>query len=352
MKNTFKFLLATILFVGLWSCEDEQDLMFLTPPASFNILTPEAGTSVVLTPELQNNPALTISWSSADYGSPASITYDVEIAKAGTDFETFLVAGNTTNTNITWLVSELNSAAVAAGLTPFTEDGLDIRIKASTGTSDSQPVYSNAITVLVTTYTTELPKLAVPGNHQGWNPPTAPRLAASGFGETDYEGYVWLDGGYKFLAPDGSGNFNWGNTDYGDNGDFSGILAEQNESDCTATAGYYRVQANTTALTYNSTAVSWGIIGAATPTGWDSDTDFVYNSTTQKLEIASIALVPGAFKFRGNNAWSNGFDFGTVNADGFLVEGGDLTFDGPAGNYKVVLDLSNPREYTFELIAL
>ncbi|MFN7015291.1 MAG: DUF5116 domain-containing protein, partial [Bacteroidia bacterium] len=117
-------------------------------------------------------------------------------------------------------------------------------------------------------------------------------------------------------------------------------------------AGFYRVRANTTDLTYTTTAVSWGIIGSATPTGWDSDTDFTYNPATKKLEIASIALVPGAFKFRGNNAWSNGFDLGTVNADGFLVDGGDLTFSGAAGNYKVILDLSNPRRYTYELIAL
>ena len=105
-------------------------------------------------------------------------------------------------------------------------------------------------------------------------------------------------------------------------------------------------------MTYSTTAVSWGIIGAATPTGWDSDTDFTYNPTTKKLEIASIALVPGNFKFRGNNAWNNGFDLGTVNADGYLVDGGDLTFSGTAGNYKVILDLSNPRRYTYELIAL
>ena len=104
--------------------------------------------------------------------------------------------------------------------------------------------------VLLKTYTTDLPKIAVPGNHQGWNPPTAPRLAASGFGETDYDGYVWLDGGYKFVGPDGSGNFNWGNTDWGDDGSFSGVLAETGESDCSATVGYYRVQANTTTRTW------------------------------------------------------------------------------------------------------
>ena len=90
------------------------------------------------------------------------------------------------------------------------------------------------ITIIVTPFTTDLPKIAVPGNHQGWDPPTAPLLAASGFGETDYEGYVWLDGGYKFVAPNETGGFFWGNTDWADDGTFTGKLVENDETDCTA----------------------------------------------------------------------------------------------------------------------
>lgn len=356
MKNIFKSLLAvSALSLALISCEDEQDLSFLTPEAEFEILSPNSGDAVELNPETTTNPGLSLTWSEADFGTPTEITYTIEIDKTGDEFDSPYVVTSTTNTFVTINSEELNGAALAVGLTPFSQEGIDIRIKATIGTGTNES-YSNTIVYLVTSYSTDLPKLAVPGNHQGWsdanNFESAPRIAASGFGLTDYEGYMWLDGEFKFLGPNGSGNFAWGNTDWGDNGDFSGILAEANESNCTAVAGFYRVRANTEALTYTTTAVSWGIIGAATPNGWDSDTDFTYNPATKKLEIASIALVPGAFKFRGNNAWSNGFDLGTVNADGFLVEGGDLTFSGAAGNYKVILDLSNPREYTYELIAL
>jgi len=269
-----------------------------------------------------------------------------------TNFETIIPAGSTNNRFVVWTVEALNGVALQAGLVPYTAGDLDIRIKSSLGSNEDMVAYSNIIKLTVTPFTTDLPQLAVPGNHQGWSPGSAPRIAAAGFGQTDYEGYVWLDGEFKFVAPNGSGIYDWGNTDWGDNGDFTGILVETGESNCTAITGYYRVKANTSTLTYSTTAVSWGIIGSATPTGWDSDTDLTYNPTTKKLEIASIALVPGAFKFRGNNAWSNGFDLGTVNADGFLVDGGDLTFSGAAGNYKVILDLSNPRRYTYELIAL
>jgi len=138
------------------------------------------------------------------------------------------------------------------------------------------------------------------------------------------------------------------NTDWGDDGSYTGKLVEQNEENCKVAAnGYYFVKADTDALTYSTTAVNWGIIGAATPTGWDSDTDLVYNAATRTLEV-NINLTAGGFKFRGNNEWG-AFDLGTVDADGLLQGGGDLTFDSAPGNYHVVLDLSNPRAYTFTL---
>ena len=354
MKNLLKIGALAILFIANVSCEND-DQTIINPSGGPELLTPLTGSAYVLNPATASAEVTTLVWNHADYGVQTEINYEVEFSIADTEFAVITSGGLTNNRFITFTHESLNAIALSAGLTPYTAGDLDLRIKSSLGTNEDVIAYSNVVTITVTPYTTDLPKLAVPGNHQGWsdanNFESAPRIAASGFGETDYEGYMWLDGEFKFLAPNGA-TFAWGNTDYGDNGDFSGILVETGESNCSAIAGFYRVRANTTDLTYTTTAVSWGIIGSATPTGWDSDTDLTYNPTTKKLEIASIALVPGAFKFRGNNAWSNGFDLGTVNADGFLVDGGDLTFSGAAGNYKVILDLSNPRRYTYELIAL
>ena len=354
MKNLLKIGALAVLFIANVSCEND-DQTIINPSGGPELLTPLTGSAYVLNPATASAEVTTLVWNHADYGVQTEINYEVEFSIADTEFAVITSGGLTNNRFITFTHESLNAIALSAGLTPYTAGDLDLRIKSSLGTNEDVIAYSNVVTITVTPYTTDLPKLAVPGNHQGWsdanNFESAPRIAASGFGETDYEGYMWLDGEFKFLAPNGA-TFAWGNTDYGDNGDFSGILVETGESNCSAIAGFYRVRANTTDLTYTTTAVSWGIIGSATPTGWDSDTDLTYNPTTKKLEIASIALVPGAFKFRGNNAWSNGFDLGTVNADGFLVDGGDLTFSGAAGDYKVILDLSNPRRYTYELIAL
>ncbi|MDP5096536.1 MAG: SusE domain-containing protein, partial [Flavobacterium sp.] len=304
MKKILKSILSLTLIVSLVSCEDEQDLLFLTPEGSFQILTPTTGDEVVLDATTPLNPGLTLSWEDANYGSTATeITYEVEIDKTGDEFDTPLVITSTTNSYITVTSDALNSAVAAVGLTPFSQGSIDIRIKASVGIQGSEVQYSNVINYLVTPYSTDLPKLSVPGNHQGWNPPTAPTLAASAFGETDYEGYVWLDGGFKFLAPDSSGAFNWGNTDWGDDGSFSGVLVEQDETDCSASAGYYRVNADTAALTYSTTLTNWGIIGAATPGGWDASTPLTYNPDSKMWE-GVMALGADEFKFRANDAWT------------------------------------------------
>ena len=351
MKKIFKISALALLFFAGVSCEND-DQTIAAASGGPELLTPLDGSTYELDPAAGSDELTTLVWNHADYSVQTEVNYTVEVALADTDFETIITAGTTTNRFIVWTHEGLNAVALEAGLTPYTEGDLEVRVKSALGSNAEMVACSNVITISITAYTTDLPTIAVPGNHQGWAPATAPLLAASGFGQTDYEGYVWLDGEFKFIAKNSAGVFAWGNTDWGDDGTFSGVLVETGESNCTATTGYYRVKANTTDLTYSAAPVSWGIIGAATPTGWDSDTDLTYNPTTKKLEIASIALVPGAFKFRGNNAWSNGFDLGTVNADGYLVDGGDLTFSGAAGNYKVILDLSNPRRYTYELIAL
>lgn len=349
----YKLLLLLVFIVTASSCDNEDDVYTLNAQGSGEITAPESGFKQVLNPEEeQTNTAFTLIWSPADYDIPVEINYNIEFAKSGTDFAEAILAGSTSNTNMTWTIGDFNSKVVGAGLSPFTEGNMDIRIISTVG-SGSTPQISESITVLITPFTTDLPTIAVPGKHQGWDPPTAPLLAASAFGTTDYEGYVWLtiegDEGFKFLAPDQAGNFNWGNIDWGDDGTNTGKLVEEDETNCKVDAdGYYLVNADIGELTYATKAVSWGIIGAATPTGWDSDTDLVYDAATRTLSV-DIDLTPGPFKFRGNNEWGE-FDLGTVDDDGFLQGGGDLTFDGPAGNYHLVLDLSNPRAYTYSLV--
>ncbi len=352
MKYLFKFCLIsfTLLFI---SCSDDDNLQ-ISEGSFGNILTPNEGQVIVLNPlEDQTNTAITVSWEDATYSVPTGINYTVEVAASGTNFETPITIGNTNTNALSANIINFNGYVTQAGLFPFVEGNLDIRIKADIGDENVLPQYSSIVTIIVTPFTTDLPRLAVPGNHQGWDPPTAQQLASSAFGETDYEGYVWLDGEYKFLAPNQTGAFEWGSTDWGDDGTNTGILVDMDgEANCNASvAGYYFVKANTSDLTYSSELHNWGVIGNATPTGWDSDTDMVYDPVTRTLSITLDLVAQEApdngLKFRANDDWT--FNLGDTDADGTMEFSGDNIGVTTSGNYTIILDLSNPREYTYSL---
>ncbi|GEC78984.1 SusE domain-containing protein [Flavobacterium aquatile] len=365
MKKILKISSLALFLIAAIACEND-DQKIIQATGGPELLTPVDGAEYVLLPENEANEATTLVWNHADYTLDTEVNYEVEVALSGTEFANIVSGGSTTNRFMTWSVEELNTVALTAGLVPYETADVDVRVKASLGDNAELVSYSNVITVTLTPYTNDLPKLWIPGSYQSesgygdadWTHATAPTLASEGFGNTNFEGYLYLannvvadsENGLKF-----SSQGDWNGTNYGDDGTFSNVLSPTG-GNIGGNAGYYRVKVDTEELTYNLQPVSWGIIGDATTgddSGWNQDVDLTYNPTTKKLELASINLTTGLkFKFRGNNAWSNGFDFGTVNADGFLVDGGDLVHTGATGNYKVILDLSNPRKYTYTLVAL
>jgi len=351
MKKILKLSTLALLLIAGVSCENDDQKM-ASPTGGPELLTPLDGSSYVLDPAAGSNEVTTLVWNHADYSVQTEVNYDVEVALAGTDFATTVAGGSTTNRFIVWTHEGLNAVALEAGLTPYTAGDLDIRVKSSLGTNSEMIGYSNTITITITPYTTDLPQIAVPGNHQGWSPSTAPRLAAAGFGQTNYEGYVALDGEFKFVGPNGSGVYDWGNDDWGDDGTFSGMLALTGESNCTAVAGYYKINANTTTLAYTTTLTTWGVLGSATAPvtggdGWVNDADMTYDAGTKKWSVI-INLVGGQeIKFRANNDW--GLNYGDNGADGSLEEGGSNIAVPTTGNYLLELDLSNPRAYTYTL---
>ncbi len=349
MKNIFKTSILALVLVAMGSCENDQDPIAIAGGGP-TLLTPTNGTSVVLKPESPNVAALILVWDYSSAGVATAANYVVEAAETGSDFADPIILGSTTSRFLTLTAEEFNGLLTPARFAPFTESQLDIRVRSVLGTAASAMTQmSNVITIKVTPYSTELPKIGVPGNHQGWDPtaPDLPILRSSSFTMTDYEGYVWLDGEYKFLAPMLDGSFDWGTTDWGDDGSFSGMLAVGG-GNASAPAGYYLLKADTTTLLYSQTPTNWGIIGNATPTGWDSDTDMTYDPATKTLSIVMNLVADGnKIKFRANDAWE--LNFGDNGADGTLEQGGDDIAVPATGMYKITLDLSQPRAYTYSL---
>lgn len=161
------------------------------------------------------------------------------------------------------------------------------------------PVIPGAGTWIVTldmnnlTYTVGKPVLYMAGDANGWNQIDV----LNGDDGVHFTGYMYLNqNGFKFCTQP-----NWDGTNYGadfdtapDAGDI--VIAEE--------AGFYQVDVDLSAKTYTLTPFTIGIIGNATPKGWDGDTNMTYNPEERCWELKGVTLSDGEMKFRHTNDWS------------------------------------------------
>ena len=196
------------------------------------------------------------------------------------------------------------------------------------------PVIPGAGTWIVTldmnnlTYTVGKPVLYMAGDANGW----ATNDYLAGEDGVHFTGFMYLNqNGFKFCTQP-----EWKGTNYGANFDTA-----PNAANITMTeeAGYYKVDVDLESKSYVLTPITTiGIIGSASPNGWDSDVDMTYvpyNAETKALgywEAKDITLASGEIKFRANDDWAINWG-GDVNA---LTQGGDnISVD--AGTYDIKL---------------
>ena len=196
------------------------------------------------------------------------------------------------------------------------------------------PVIPGAGTWIVTldmnnlTYTVGKPVLYMAGDANGWDQIDV----LNGDDGVHFTGYMYLNqNGFKFCTQP-----NWDGTNYGADFNTAGDAANIT---MTEPAGYYKVDVDLSAKTYTLIPITTiGIIGSASPNGWDSDVDMTYvpyNAETKELgywEAKDITLASGEIKFRANDDWAINWG-GDVNA---LTQGGDnISVD--AGTYDIKL---------------
>ena len=196
------------------------------------------------------------------------------------------------------------------------------------------PVIPGAGTWIVTldmnnlTYTVGKPVLYMAGDANGW----ATNDYLAGEDGVHFTGFMYLNqNGFKFCTQP-----EWKGTNYGANFDTAG-----NADNITMTepAGYYKVEVDLESKSYVLTPITTiGIIGSASPNGWDSDVDMTYvpyNAETKELgywEAKDITLASGEIKFRANDDWAINWG-GDTNA---LTQGGD-NISVEAGTYDIKL---------------
>ncbi len=196
------------------------------------------------------------------------------------------------------------------------------------------PVIPGAGTWIVTldmnnlTYTVGKPVLYMAGDANGW----ATNDYLAGEDGVHFTGFMYLNqNGFKFCTQP-----EWKGTNYG--ADFN-TAADAANITMTEEAGYYKVDVDLESKSYVLTPITTiGIIGSASPNGWDSDVDMTYvpyNAETKALgywEAKDITLASGEIKFRANDDWAINWG-GDVNA--LTQDGGNISVD--AGTYDIKL---------------
>ena len=319
MKNKYKIVLAVIAFMGITSCTDDDNLKFSEPEGSFSIVTPLSGESIVLNEATPTNPGIALTWSPMDYTTPTEVTYTVQLAPNGSDFSNAQDLTSTTSTFATIQSDVLNLAVLTAGGTPFVQSPVDIRIKATTGTTGTQEVYSSTITYLVTAYGC-LGQYAVgagiPSAGWNWDSPLSlicddnvltatANLANDTFRFFTVSGDWGSGRNYPYYVTEG----------YVISSNLEDALDGDNNFRFTGTPGTYRIKidANTkkiTAFQGTTAASSNWLVGAATPGGWswagNNETEF--GLISDGVYEAKIVMTSGeAFRiFLGNNGGDSG----------------------------------------------
>lgn len=84
---------------------------------------------------------------------------------------------------------------------------------------------------------------------------------------------------------------------------------------------------------YTYMANRWGLIGDATPGGWDTDTDMTWDAGNNVFSV-TLDLTVGQFKFRANDDWAvnYGGDIAALTAGGANIDVAE------AGNYTITFD--------------
>ena len=340
------YLLVILASVIVISCKKDeiQTVLQKGVPGALSI----TAAAPVLAPANASDTIETFTWTPSQYGFSAAVKYSLYIAKAGTNFATPKIIDLGAVTSRKFTVGELNQIALLQGIPAGSGGQLEAKVRSSI--TDSIPaVFSNTISISLTPYQVIIvyPSLWVPGDYQGWDPPSAPRISSKN-SDGNYEGFVNITAGslqFKINnAPD------WNHVNYGDGG--GGTLSTSGGNLTVPTVGYYYITASTNSLTWKATKKTWALIGngPVASNNWSNDVPMTYNAATGKWTVTTT-FVAGEFKFRANSDWSdpkNNFGDNTP-ADGVPDYNGN-NIQVTAGTHTVILDLHIPGNYTYTIL--
>lgn len=333
-KNLLIYLTFIVLAVFLAGCEKDGEMVTMVS----NPVAPTLTTIPDLTLQRTNgNSVLEFVGTPVDPGFQASATYFIDAAAAGTAFAdpvTIWTGNQCLSMKLT--VSDLNGALIRKFPTDAATS-LDFRLRAtlvvdagtgSPGTGSNPFTYASALkTVSATLY--GLPRLDLVGSGMD-------QKIESALGDGKYTGLVKLSTANAFTLNDPDAGTNYGGA--------AGALSVSGPAIVPERTGWEKMTVDVNALTYVISEYRIGLVGSATPNGWDSpDQPMDYNPATGTWSI-TLNLVDGEFKFRLNNGWAWNIGYNknnTGNLNDLFHDGNNIPIT--AGNYTITLTITQPN---------
>lgn len=328
MKNIlyklFTILGLVVLFAG---CEKDGEKIIM----SDNPIAPSFLSFPDMTLVRDNaSDTLIFTGTPVDPGFDASATYFIEACLSGNGFE---------DVALLWSGVHVDEVKISVGdangilKRKFPADvttSLDFRLRAvltvdagtgAAGTSSNPFEYISGITTSdVTIY--GFPRLDL--NNSG-----KVQKVESPLGDGNYSGIVKMDPASPFTLTDPDTG-----TEYGD---AAGALAVDGAAITPPKAGYHVLDIDVPGLTYSFEEMQIGLVGSATPNGWDvPDQKMEYDQATGTWSI-TLNLVDGEFKFRLNDGWA----WNLGGTPGNLVHDGSNLPVTVAGNYTITLTITD-----------
>jgi len=321
-------------------------------------LTPSSAADITLLVANASSNAISFNWNESGYGSNV-INYALQMDVAGNNFATPQVVKYGTNLTSSINVNDLNNFAIAAGIIGGSTKNMEFRVASYLGTTyTTRMVYSNVVSIKLTTFTPVPPALYIVGDATdgGWNNPVP--LPSQQFSRIDAVSYgivVKLTAGksYLFLPKNGDWSRKYGGASATGGALLSDNAVPGSNTPAPATTGMYQIVVNFQTGVYtvtpftNTIPSNLFIVGDATDGGWNNPVPTATQQFT-RIDAVSFGLVVNltagkSYLFLPKNGdWGSKFGGssatgGTLLADN-SVPGSNTPAPSASGLYQIIVN--------------
>jgi hypothetical protein len=195
-----KNILFVLFFALLVACDEDGTRLQLKENISANQISELSSADYVLQAENADQVFETFNWTKVDFGYPASVTYLLQLDRAGNNFASPVEVATTDTITASVTVAEMNDILLDLGLPANDKSEVEMRVRSSIA-DNVEPVYSDVKRFSVTPYPTEAPPVYMIGAATGgWD--LAKAVQVNSIGQNKYETIAQFTNGgnFRFFA--------------------------------------------------------------------------------------------------------------------------------------------------------